>query len=80
MKDKKIAYQLMFSREDITKLDECRWQNRLPSRAATIRFLIEKGLASEDAENNNGGSELDTHTAVTANRSDAQTSGHTITG
>jgi hypothetical protein len=31
----------------INRIDEYRWRNRLPSRAAAIRQLIEAGLAKE---------------------------------
>jgi metal-responsive CopG/Arc/MetJ family transcriptional regulator len=31
----------------LAKIDEYRWRNRLPSRAAAIRDLLEKALAAK---------------------------------
>jgi len=40
--------QLMLSDDEIRVIDDWRFQNRLPSRAAAIRELISRGLHSSE--------------------------------
>lgn len=39
--------QIMLSAEELTILDDFRFKKRMPSRAAAIRELLKRGLASE---------------------------------
>jgi len=39
--------QIMLSREELTLIDNFRFAKRMPSRAATVRELFRRGLASE---------------------------------
>jgi hypothetical protein len=39
--------QIMLSPEELTVLDDFRFKLRMPSRAAAIRELLKRGLASE---------------------------------
>jgi len=39
--------QIMLSGEELTILDDFRFKMRMPSRAAAIRELLERGLAAE---------------------------------
>ena len=39
--------QIMLSSEELTLLDDFRFKVRMPSRAATIRELLKRGLAAE---------------------------------
>ncbi|MCL5776839.1 hypothetical protein M1105_07550 [Limibaculum sp. FT325] len=39
--------QLMLSRDELQAIDDWRFGNRLPSRAAAIRELLRRGLAAE---------------------------------
>jgi hypothetical protein len=39
--------QIMLMREEVEALDTWRFQHRMPSRAAAIRELLKRGLASE---------------------------------
>ena len=39
--------QIMLSGEELTVLDDFRFKKRMPSRAAAIRELLKRGLASE---------------------------------
>jgi hypothetical protein len=40
--------QIMLSDEEIVAIDDWRFQNRLPSRAAAIRELISRGLHTDE--------------------------------
>ena len=42
--------QLMLDIEELEAIDDWRFENRLPSRAAAIRELIRRGLASKGFE------------------------------
>ena len=42
--------QLMLSPEELTALDDFRFKNRMPSRAAAVRELLKRGLAAEGFE------------------------------
>jgi metal-responsive CopG/Arc/MetJ family transcriptional regulator len=42
--------QIMLSAEELTILDDFRFKKRMPSRAAAIRELLRRGLASEGFE------------------------------
>jgi hypothetical protein len=37
----------MLSPEEVTVLDDFRFKNRMPSRAAAVRELLKRGLAAE---------------------------------
>jgi hypothetical protein len=39
--------QIMLSPEELTILDDFRFKFRMPSRAATVRELLKRGLAAE---------------------------------
>jgi len=39
--------QIMLSPEELTVLDDFRFKKRMPSRAAAVRELLKRGLASE---------------------------------
>jgi len=39
--------QLMLSRDELQAIDDWRFDNRLPSRAAAIRELLRRGLAAK---------------------------------
>jgi hypothetical protein len=39
--------QIMLSPEELTVLDDFRFKFRMPSRAATVRELLKRGLAAE---------------------------------
>lgn len=39
--------QLMLSRDELQAIDDWRFGNRLPSRAAAIRELLRRGLAAK---------------------------------
>jgi hypothetical protein len=39
--------QIMLTEEELITLDDWRFSNRLPSRAAAIRELLKRGLAAE---------------------------------
>ena len=42
--------QIMLSGDELTVLDDFRFRNRMPSRAAAIRELLKRGLAAEGFE------------------------------
>jgi hypothetical protein len=42
--------QIMLSGHELTVLDDFRFKNRMPSRAAAIRELLKRGLAAEGFE------------------------------
>ena len=39
--------QIMLSEEELTALDDFRFKQRMPSRAAAVRELLNRGLAAE---------------------------------
>ena len=39
--------QIMLTEEELSALDDWRFTNRMPSRAASIRELLKRGLAAE---------------------------------
>ena len=39
--------QIMLSPEELTVLDDFRFRDRMPSRAAAVRELLKRGLAAE---------------------------------
>lgn len=46
--------QIMLSDEELTAIDDWRFDSRMPSRAAAIRALISRGLKAEGAINDAG--------------------------
>ena len=42
--------QIMLSPEELTVLDDFRFKQRMPSRAAAVRELLKRGLAAEGYE------------------------------
>jgi hypothetical protein len=42
--------QIMFDAEELTAIDDFRFAQRMPSRAATVRELIRRGLSAEGYE------------------------------
>lgn len=45
-----IKLQLMLDPDELKHIDDWRFQNRLPSRAAAIRELVRRGLHVNDAD------------------------------
>ena len=41
--------QIMLTEEELTALDDWRFTNRMPSRAAAVRELLRRGLTAEGA-------------------------------
>ena len=48
--------QIMLSPEELTVLDDFRFKQRMPSRAAAVRELLKRGLAAEGYGTNRHGS------------------------
>lgn len=48
--------QIMLADEEVTALDNWRFTRRMPSRAAAVRELLKRGLASEGFATAGGGS------------------------
>ncbi len=46
--------QIMLDREELAVLDDFRFANRMPSRAAAVRELLRRGLAAEGYKIANG--------------------------
>jgi len=46
--------QIMLSPEELTAVDDFRFRNRMPSRAAAVRELFRLGLASAGLVNSDG--------------------------
>jgi hypothetical protein len=67
--------QIMLTKEELTALDNWRFQRRMPSRAAAIRELLERGLAAEGFEVAEGGSRSQDF-GVTDNDKKAGPGGH----
>ena len=44
------AFQIMLSQEELTAVDDFRFQTRMPNRAAAVRELVKRGLAAEGFE------------------------------
>ena len=44
--DKKTRLQIMLRSDELTAVDDWRFANRMPSRAAAIRELLRRGVAS----------------------------------
>jgi hypothetical protein len=42
--------QIMLTREELTALDDWRFERRMPSRAAAVRELLKRGLLAEGFE------------------------------
>jgi hypothetical protein len=42
--------QIMLNPEELKAIDDFRFQRRMPSRAATVRELLKRGLAAEGFE------------------------------
>jgi hypothetical protein len=47
--------QIMLSEEELTALDDWRFAQRMPSRAAAVRELLRRGLSAEGVLPRNGG-------------------------
>jgi hypothetical protein len=48
--------QIMLTPEELTALDNWRFERRMPSRAAAVRELLKRGLAAEGFDAADGGS------------------------
>lgn len=46
-KNRDERLQIMLSPEELTVLDDFRFKQRMPSRAAAVRELLKRGLAAE---------------------------------
>jgi len=51
--------QIMLSPEELTVLDDFRFRERMPSRAAAVRELLKRGLAAEGYFASQGGKSSD---------------------
>jgi hypothetical protein len=51
--------QIMLSPEELTVLDDFRFKERMPSRAAAVRELLKRGLAAEGFLAAHGGKSSD---------------------
>ena len=49
-RDRTERLQVLFSADELAALDEFRFQARMPSRAAAVRELLRRGLASAKKE------------------------------
>ncbi len=47
--------QIMLSPDELTALDDFRFKQRMPSRAAAVRELLKRGLAAEGYKVGTGG-------------------------
>lgn len=47
--------QIMLTDEELTALDDWRFERRMPSRAAAVRELLKRGLAAEGFETSDSG-------------------------
>jgi hypothetical protein len=47
--------QIMVSREELSAVDNYRFEHRMPSRAAAFRELLRRGLAANAAQKTGGG-------------------------
>jgi hypothetical protein len=47
--------QVMLTEEELVALDDFRFKNRMPSRAAAVRELLKRGLAAEGLKIATGG-------------------------
>ncbi|MGE0061893.1 MAG: hypothetical protein AB7T86_07425 [Xanthobacteraceae bacterium] len=47
MQDRIERLQIMLSGEELAALDDFRFKQRMPSRAAAVRELLKRGLAAE---------------------------------
>ena len=43
------AFQIMLGQEELTAVDDFRFQTRMPSRAAAVRELLKRGLRPRDS-------------------------------
>ena len=46
---RKVRVQITLRLDELTALDDWRFANRMPSRAAALRELLRRGLSSENA-------------------------------
>lgn len=58
--------QIMLDAGELTALDDFRYQNRMPSRAAAVRELLRRGLAALGYPDFISGSESSTYGVVVA--------------
>jgi hypothetical protein len=47
-RDRTERLQVLFSADELAAIDEFRFQARMPSRAAAVRELLRRGLASAE--------------------------------
>ena len=46
-RDRLIRLQIMLDEDELTAIENWRFQKRMPSRAAAVREMLRRGLASE---------------------------------
>jgi hypothetical protein len=67
--------QIMLSPEELTVLDDFRFKDRMPSRAAAVRELLKRGLAAEGYFAAQGGKSSD-YGVIGHSGSDGASAGH----
>jgi len=63
---KTVHIHMLMPLYQVKAIDKYRFSSCIGSRSEAVRILIEKGLASMDAENSNSGLELQPKAAVAA--------------
>ena len=58
--------QIMLDTDELRALDDFRFQNRMPSRAAAIRELLRRGLGGDGYSPNVTGSRSETYGVISA--------------
>lgn len=68
--------QIMLEADELRALDDFRFANRMPSRAAAVRELLRRGLAVDGAVNANGNGSSQSFGVLDGNGAAADDSGH----
>jgi hypothetical protein len=68
--------QIMLTREELAALDDWRFSRRMPSRAAAVRELLRRGLASAGFLSAEHGSKSKDYGVMTPNGNDGGGDGH----
>ncbi|MEA2929307.1 MAG: hypothetical protein QOG38_1735 [Hyphomicrobiales bacterium] len=67
--------QLMLTAEELKALDDFRFSRRMPSRAATVRELLRRGLAAEGFALADGGSRSSDYGVIARDEPDSPKAG-----
>lgn len=54
-REREERLQIMLSLRELTALDDFRFRNRMPSRAAAVREILRRGLGVDDGDPANAG-------------------------